>query len=41
MFVEHFDVVAGVFLGRERVELAANGIDSLRDVFGRSAWSCP
>ena len=36
VLVEHLDVVAGVFLGRERVELAADRVDRLRDVFGRS-----
>ena len=36
VLVEHLDVVARVFLGRERVELAADRIDSLRDVFGRA-----
>jgi hypothetical protein len=35
MLVEHFDVVARVFLGGERVELSADGIDLLRDVFRR------
>ena len=34
VLVEHLDVVAGVFLRRERVELAADRIDRLRDVFG-------
>ena len=36
VFVEHLDVVARVFLGREGVELAADRIDRLRDVLGRS-----
>ena len=35
VLVEHFDVVARVLLRGERVELAANRIDRLRDVFGR------
>jgi hypothetical protein len=34
MIVEHFDVVAGVFLGGERVELAADRINRLSDVLG-------
>ena len=34
MLVEHLDVVARVFLGRERVELAADRVDRLGDVFG-------
>ena len=34
MLVEHLDVVARVFLRGERVELAADRIDRLRDVFG-------
>ena len=36
VLVEHLDVVAGVFLGREGVELAADRVDRLRDVFGGS-----
>ena len=32
MLVEHLDVVAGVFLGRERVELPANRVDLLGDL---------
>ena len=36
MLVEHLDVVAGVFLRRERVQLAADGVDGLGDVLGRS-----
>ena len=36
MLVEHLHVVAGVFLGGERVELAADRIDRLRDIFGRA-----
>ena len=36
MLVEHLDVVAGVFLGGERVHLAADGVDGLGDVLGRS-----
>ena len=34
VLVEHLDVVAGVFLRRERVELAADRVDRLRDVLG-------
>ena len=34
VLVEHLDVVAGVFLRGERVELAADRVDRLRDVFG-------
>ena len=41
VLVEHLDVVAGVFLRRERVELPANRIHLLRDVFGRAARACP
>ena len=41
MLVEHLDVVAGVFLRRERVELAADRVDRLRDVLGRCACRCP
>ena len=40
VLVEHLDVVAGVFLRGERVELAADGVDCLRDVLsgaGRGA----
>ena len=37
MLVEDLDVVAGVFLGSERVELAADRVDRLRDVLGRTA----
>ncbi len=40
VLVEHLDVVAGVFLRRERVELAADRIDLLRDVL-RGARSVP
>ena len=36
MLVEHLDVVAGVFLRRERVEVAAERVDLLRDVLGRA-----
>ena len=36
VLVEHLDVVARVLLRGERVELAADRIDRLRDVFGRS-----
>ena len=35
VLVEHLDVVARVFLGGERVELAADRVDRLRDVLGR------
>ena len=41
MLIEHLDVVAGVFLCGERVELAADRIDRLRDVFGAAASRCP
>ena len=41
MLVEHLDVVARVFLGGERVELAADRVDRLRDVLGRCGSSCP
>ena len=34
VLIQHLHVVAGVFLRRERVELAADGIHGLRDVFG-------
>ena len=34
VLVEDLDVVAGVFLRRERVELAADRVNRLRDVFG-------
>ena len=34
VLVEHLDVIAGVFLRGERVELAADGVDRLGDVFG-------
>jgi hypothetical protein len=37
MLVEDFDVVARVFLGRECVELAADGINLLGDIFSRAA----
>ena len=36
VLVEHLDVVARVFLGRERVELAANRVDRLRDDLRRA-----
>ena len=36
VLVEHLDVVPGVFLGRERVELAANRIDRLRNHLRRA-----
>ena len=35
VLVEHLDVVAGVFLRGERVELAADRVDRLRDVLRR------
>ena len=35
VLVEHLDVVAGVLLRGERVELAADRVDRLRDVLGR------
>ena len=34
VLVEHLDVIAGVFLRRKRVHLAADGVDRLRDVLG-------
>ncbi len=34
MLIEHLDVVTRVLLGRKRVELAANRVDRLCDVFG-------
>ena len=34
VFVEHLDVVAGVFLRGERIELPADRINRLRDVLG-------
>ena len=34
VLVEHLDVVARVFLGGERVHLAADGVDRLGDVLG-------
>ena len=36
VLVEDLDVVAGVLLRRERVELAADRVDRLRDVLGRA-----
>ena len=36
VLVEDLDVVAGVFLRRERVELAADRVDGLGDVLGRA-----
>ena len=36
VLVEHFHVVAGVFLGGEGVELPADRVDRLRDVLGRA-----
>ena len=41
VLVEHLDVVAGVLLRGERVELPADRIDRLRDVFGACASRCP
>ena len=41
VLVEHLDVVARVFLRRERVELAADRIDRLRDVLGAARVACP
>ena len=41
VLVEHLDVVARVFLRGEGVELAADRIDRLGDVFGRCASPCP
>jgi hypothetical protein len=35
VLVEHLDVVRGVFLGRERVELTADRVNRLGDVLGR------
>ena len=40
MLVEHLDVVAGVFLGGKGVELSADGVDRLCDVFRRTG-RCP
>ena len=37
VLVEHLDVVARALLGREGIELAADGVDLLRDVLGRPA----
>ncbi len=34
MLVEPLDVIARVFLGRERIQLTADRVDRLRDVFG-------
>ena len=34
VLIEHFDVVAGTLLRRERIQLSANRIDRLRDVLG-------
>jgi hypothetical protein len=36
VFIEDFEVVARVFLGREGIHLSADGIDGLRDVLGGS-----
>ena len=36
VLVEHLDVVAGVFLRREGVEVAADRVDLLGDVLGRA-----
>ncbi len=36
VLVEHLDVVAGVLLGGKRVELSADGIHRLRNLFGRA-----
>ena len=41
VLVEHLDVVAGVFLRGERVELSADRIDGLGDVFGSAASPVP
>ena len=41
VLVEHLDVVAGVFLGGERIHLAADGVDRLRDVLGDCASAVP
>ena len=41
VLVEHLDVVAGVFLRGEGVELAADRIDLLGDVLGRCGCRCP
>ena len=37
MFIEDFEVVARVFLGREGIHLSADGIDGLRDVLSGSS----
>ena len=39
MFVEDLEVIAGVFLGRERIDLPADGIHLLRDFFGTPSRS--
>jgi hypothetical protein len=36
MLVEHLDVIARVLFGGKRVELAANGVDRLGDLFRRA-----
>ena len=39
MLVENLEVIAGVFLRRERIDLAADRIDLLRDFFGAPSRS--
>ena len=39
MLVQHLDVVACVFLGRERIHLTADGVDGLGNVLGAAGGS--
>ena len=41
VLVEHLEVIAGVFLRREGVDLPADRIDLLRDFFGAPCQECP